>query len=446
MSTAFQRWRLRLKNRPDREHEITLNRVVISLGIFIYVWLIMPGGSDQTSEARLIALTYLTAALVLLAHLLARPGISIIRRLAAIGVDLILLSCGLYAGGEYVTILYPFYFWIILGNGFRYGVRYLYVGTALGAGGFFVVTRTADYWMDNRPLSLGLLAGIVILPLYAATLIRSLSQAREQAEQANQAKTQFLASVSHELRTPLNAVVGMSDLLSDTTLRTDQREMVETVKGSSRALLALIDDLLDFASIEAGKIALNPIPFDLAKVLSEVREIGQMQAIAKGLRFNLHVTPRTPLMLIGDERRLREILLNLVGNAVKFTERGGVLVSADGVLNGEVASLRLEVSDTGIGIEDAARTRIFERFTQADETILNRFGGTGLGLAISQQLVRLQGGEITVESTPGKGSTFGFSIPLRLQTPAADAREYLADVEVILLGARGARASAHTPR
>ena len=417
MSTSFQRWRLWLKNRPDREHEITLNRVVISLGIFIYVWFIMPGGSDQTAEARLIALTYLSSALVLLLHLLVRPGISIIRRLAAIGVDLILLSCGLYAGGEYVTILYPFYFWIILGNGFRYGVRYLYFGTALGAGGFFVVTRTADYWMTNRPLSLGLLAGIVILPLYAATLIRSLSQAREQAEQANQAKTQFLASVSHELRTPLNAVVGMSDLLSDTTLRTDQREMVETVKGSSRALLALIDDLLDFASIEAGKIALNPIPFDLAKVLSEVREIGQMQATAKGLRFNLHVTPRTPLLLVGDERRLREILLNLVGNAVKFTEHGGILVSADGVPDGEVASLRLEVSDTGIGIEDAARTRIFERFTQADETILNRFGGTGLGLAISQQLVRLQGGEITVESTPGKGSTFGFSIPLRSADP-----------------------------
>ncbi len=141
-----------------------------------------------------------------------------------------------------------------------------------------------------------------------------------------------------------------------------------------------------------------------------------MQATAKGLRFNLHVTPRTPLLLVGDERHLREILLNLVGNAVKFTEHGGVLVSADGVPDSQVALLRLEVSDTGIGIEDGARTRIFERFTQADETILNRFGGTGLGLAISQQLVRLQGGEITVESTPGKGSTFGFSIPLRMQT------------------------------
>jgi two-component system sensor histidine kinase RpfC len=423
-----------LGTRPDREHEITLNRLVISLGIFIYVWLLMPGGADQNIEARLIAGAYLGSAVVLLLHLLIFPAISVTRRLVAMGVDLILLSCGLYAGGEYVTILYPFYYWIILGNGFRYGVKYLYFGIGLAVVGFYAVIRSADYWLANGPLGLGLLGGIVILPLYAATLIRSLSQAREQAEQANQAKTQFLASVSHELRTPLNAVVGMSDLLRETNLRTHQLEMVDTISSSSRALLALIDDLLDFASIEAGKIAIKTATFDLTKVLSEVRTIGSIQASGKDLLFELHVTPQTPHFLVGDERRLREVLLNLVSNAVKFTERGCVLVSVDGVVDEDVTSLYIEVSDTGIGIEEAAREAIFDRFTQADETILNRFGGTGLGLAIAQKLVRLQGGEITVESTPGHGSTFRFKLPFGYQDAPEDARATLSDVEVIILG------------
>jgi len=427
-------WRRWFQSRPDREHEITINRQIISLAICIYVWLIMPGSAEQTFEARMIALAYLCAATILSIHLLVRPGISVARRVAAIGVDLGLLSIGLYAGGEYVTILYPFYYWIILGNGFRYGVRYLYFSTFIGALGFLLVTQTAEYWLQNQPLGLGLLGGVIILPLYAATLIRSLSQARELAEQANRAKTQFLASVSHELRTPLNAVVGMGDLLSDTSLRSDQREMLETVRASSKALLALIDDLLDFASIEAGKITINAAPFHLARMLSQVREIASLQAGAKGLRFHLHVTPRTPAALLGDERRLREVLLNLIGNAVKFTEQGVVDLFVDGVPAGGVVSLRFDVSDTGIGIAEGARKRIFERFTQADETILNRFGGTGLGLAISQHLVRLQGGEITVDSVPGKGSTFSFTLPMRRPETQDEPEVDLRDVEAVLLG------------
>ena len=434
MFDSISHWRRWFQNRPDREHEITINRQIISLAIFVYVWLIMPGFAEQTFEARMIALAYLCAASVLSIHLLARPGISVVRRVAAIGVDLGLLSIGLYAGGEYVTILYPFYYWIILGNGFRYGVRYLYFGTFVGALGFLLVTQSAEYWLQNQPLGLGLLGGVIILPLYAATLIRSLSQARELAEQANRAKTQFLASVSHELRTPLNAVVGMADLLNDTSLRADQREMVETVRTSSKALLALIDDLLDFASIEAGKITINSAPFHLSRMLSQVREVASLQAGAKGLRFHLHVTPRTPSFLLGDERRLREVLLNLIGNAVKFTEQGRVDLFVDGAPTRNLVSLRFDVSDTGIGIEASARRRIFERFTQADETILNRFGGTGLGLAISQHLVRLQGGEITVESVPGRGSTFSFTLTMALSDTQDEPEVDLQDVEVVLLG------------
>lgn len=438
MFDTILRWRRWLQSRPDREHEITINRQVISFAIWLYVWFAMPGSAEQTLEARVIALAYLCAACALFIHLLIQPGISVARRISAIGVDLGLLSVGLYAGGEYVTILYPFYYWIILGNGFRYGVKYLYFGTVAGAMGFFLVIHTADYWLRNQPLGFGLLGGVIILPLYAATLIRSLSQARELAEQANRAKTQFLASVSHELRTPLNAVVGMGDLLSDTSLRSDQREMVETVRGSSRALLALIDDLLDFASIEAGKITINSAPFHLPKMLSEVRDIASLQAGKKGLRFHLHVTPRTPAFLQGDERRLREVLLNLIGNAVKFTGRGEVSLLIDGAPAGDAISLQFEVSDTGIGIEEGARSRIFERFTQADETILNRFGGTGLGLAISQHLVRLQGGEITVESELGKGSRFSFALPLRLADDEDRPEHDLDDLEAVLLGGNDA--------
>ena len=429
----IKEWAAWFRRRPDREHEITLNRAGISLAILIFTLFFMPHG-ETAFAARLISVLYLVSAMILLAHLIWRPEVSNVRRIVAMAVDLVLLSCGLAIGQGSVAILYPFYYWIILGNGFRYGEGYLYSATVAGTLGFLTVILTSPYWQSQPLLSGGLLGGIVILPLYAATLIRSLSRAKEAAEQANRAKSAFLTSVSHELRTPLNAIMGSTDLLVDTTLRRDQRDMVDTIRVASSALLSQINDLLDLSSIESGRLQLTPVTFDPLDLLAGVRDVGAVQARAKDIEFHLFATARTPSLLTADERRMREVLINLVGNAIKFTETGSVTLSVDYVEGTGAPSLVFEVEDTGIGMTDDEQEVIFKRFTQANATILNRFGGTGLGLAIVRELVDLQHGDIEVSSIPGKGSLFRVRIPVRKASEAeTPAGSLLAETKVILL-------------
>jgi two-component system, sensor histidine kinase RpfC len=320
------------------------------------------------------------------------------------------VSWGMHVGDEFTSLLYPMYLWAIFGNGFRFGVNYLFLATAISVVGFSVVVVRTEYWASHLYLAVGLLAGLIILPLYAATLIRKLSAARLQAEEASKAKSRFLASVSHELRTPLNAIIGLSDLLRDTPLDGEQHEMTRTIGTAGRSLLALINSLLDFSRIEERRVGSNPVEFDLYGLLTDVRAILAVQAQAKSVRLALHITPRTPRFMKGEKRHLEEILINLGGNAVKFTEHGSVTIAVDATTEGDKIRLRCEVSDTGIGIAPEAQARIFESFTQADDTIMDRFGGTGLGLAISKQLVEFHGGAIGVESAAGSGSTFWFEM------------------------------------
>jgi two-component system sensor histidine kinase RpfC len=429
----------RLRNRPDGEHEMILNRLAFSIAILGYVLVIILSGTPGMDAPLAIGGAYVAAAVLLFGHIVWSPGISVTRRLLAMLIDLGLLSCGLHYGGQFVAALYPFYLWIIFGNGFRFGVTYLYAATALSLAGFGLVGFTTEYWVQNQPLMLGLLSGLVILPLYAATLIRKLSDAKSQAEKANQAKSLFLASVSHELRTPLTAVIGMSDLLSGTKLDSQQHDMSRTIKASAQSLLLLIDDILDLSRLEAQQMPTNAVDFDLLDLLAEVQGMVAVRAREKGLPLGLHVTPSTPVRLHGDRRQLAQILINLAANAVKFTEHGAVTIAADGVqLDGADVRLRIEVSDTGIGISHAARDRIFENFTQADETIADRFGGTGLGLAISKQMVRLQGGEMGVESQLGAGSTFWFTLTMSRQADPELAAPGLEGVQIVMLSVGGA--------
>ena len=330
--------------------------------------------------------------------------------LALVG-DLGVLSLQLHFGGRASSIFFPIYLWAILGNGFRFGIRYLYLAMAVALAGFGLVIATTPFWHDNLSLSFGLLVGIVILPLYAGILIRKLSNAKQQAEQASQAKSLFLASVSHELRTPLTAIIGMGSVLHDTRLDPSQREMTRTVVSAGQQLLTLINDILDFSRIEAGQMTVQAADFDLPSLLSDMRAMVQPQARDKGLYLALHIDRRVPLRLRGSERHLREIVLNLLGNAVKFTETGGVLVAVrPEPASGDRPRLRFEVADTGIGIAPEASGHIFESFRQADASIMDRFGGTGLGLAICKRLIILLGGDIGVDSTPGAGSTFWFTL------------------------------------
>jgi len=286
--------------------------------------------------------------------------------------------------------------------------------------------RSHENQVDEAMLMLQDITDLEVLRGSQEALLR----AKEQAESASRAKSEFLANMSHEVRTPMTGVLGMTGLLLDTPLSDEQKEYVRIIQSSGEALLTIINDILDVSRIEAGRMTIDPISFDLNNAVDEVVTLVGEKAAKKGIELIARIAPGVPPRVVADAGRIRQVLLNLLGNALKFTEHGHVMLSIEraDTGGGPLAQVRFSIEDSGIGIEPDKLDSVFEKFTQADGSITRRYGGTGLGLSISKQLVELMDGEIHVESTPGKGSTFSFTLTMPVSDDEPVCATELADL------------------
>lgn len=400
--------------RPDLEHQQALLRVVVGVVIFSYLLYTMFLDQRLSREDLFVLITsgtFFVTAFGILIWLSVSPGVSVVRRLLGIVADNGAITATLYFHGIFGTPLFVIYLWISFGNGFRYGQKYLAFSALLGLLGFTLVTQFSAFHSMDKYVTFGLFLGLIVLPLYVASLLNQLTKSLEVARRANEAKSNFLATMSHEIRTPLNGMVGVTEILSSTDLSNQQLHYVSLISRSSEWLMRVITDGLDFSKIEAGEFILSTETYNISSALVQFCTLYQDLHKEKAVQFTSSIDNNLPELVVGDQLRLNQVLSNLVSNSLKFTTRGEVNLSAKVILK-KRDGVRIEftVTDTGPGIALDKQEMIFEPFRQEDGGITKKYGGTGLGLAIAARIVGMMGGKLSLKSVLGEGAVFSFNL------------------------------------
>ena len=443
MLTLFKNWYKEAASHCDPlELEQATVRIVVGiaiLGLVTYSYL-SQSLSHQEYVAFKIDFIFEVLAIALMYAIVKNKLNPIHRRLAGAWLDVGAASTFMALTADIGVMLVAVYLWVIFGNGFRFGKKYLYHAQILAIGGFVTATNFSPYWQTHQTIGYSLIVMLIALPLYIAKLITRLHEAkdkveieRQKAAEASLAKTRFVANMSHEIRTPLNGIIGISTLFRTTPLNADQQDLLKTLEGSSKLLLSLLNNVLDFTKIEERKFTIENVTFSPKEAVHDTLEIFRSQSNVKGIHLGASISDSLS-NLKGDVFVLRQVLANLMGNAVKFTQNGSVTISATVLYDDQDKStVSFEVADTGEGIPASKQSTIFDSFTQADSSTTRKFGGSGLGLTIAKHMVEAMGGSLNFQSTEGVGSRFWFVLTLEKNIALEPAIEVPAYASIVPL-------------
>jgi two-component system sensor histidine kinase RpfC len=409
-------------------------RLLFACLVFIYFLALYLSGSQDLGHIKAVWVTviYIVFSLLLLFSFRYYKQPSQLRKITTMLCDYSITCLAMFNLGESGVPLFTVLVWITVGYGTRFGPIYLYAGILLSTVAMLTLINFSPFWRDHSLTGYGLMVTVIAIPLFVSKILGQLVTAKAAAEQANQAKSRFLANMSHELRTPLSGIIGLSRLVMTEPLNRGVGEKIKTIDSSARHMLNLIDDILDLSKIEEGKSKIDLNMFDLHALIVSVSATLDPIAKNKGIRLMIHIAPEVPINLIGDSLRIQQVLNNLIGNAIKFTQHGYVDIRVNPLqLSENEVSLRFEVIDTGIGIPESGLKNIFQRFNQVDDDINREFGGSGLGTTISRELVMGLGGDIHVESTLGKGSRFYFDLTLKLPESPSQELSYSGTTAIV---------------
>jgi len=404
----------------DTDFEQSLVRLVIALIVVAYLLIARGEDSyiDTSGEIILTAVLYLLAALGIAVSNIFYPGGYIARRAIAIGLDIFIVTFAMAGFDEAATPFFGGYLWLTIANGFRYGRTYLYICNILCVAGFLVVLMVSDYWQSQWVLGYGLLFWLLVLPVYVSLLLKQLEGAIDKAKSASIAKSRFLTNMSHELRTPLNAIIGYSELLEEDARdenRTQAAQDLQRIHTAANHLLVMINEILDLSKIEAGRMHVYHEAVNVETLFNEVAQTIRPDLDKNNNQLNIEIRSALPV-LHTDMAKIRQVLLNLLSNANKFTETGLISMRAELSADHEDPQIILSVSDTGIGMAPGQIAQLFTPFAQAEISTNRIYGGTGLGLVISKYYCEMLGGSIEASSIPGMGTTMTVTLPVQARS------------------------------